>query len=100
MILRSVKRVLSRRAGTCRRQSRLRKEGARNVRKTTENRQRAVQRQVSGSEKIRPKQKPEKAMQAGAREYPAPPFSKQHQPKPGSERTLIPAPMYDAPFYQ
>ncbi len=38
-------------------------------------------------------------MQAGARRYPEPPLPKQHQPKPGSERTLDPAPMYDAPFY-
>lgn len=40
------------------------------------------------------------AMQAGAREYPAPPFPKQHQSKPGAESQLDPAPMYDAPFYR
>ena len=40
------------------------------------------------------------AMQAGAREYPVPPFPKQHQPKPGSEARLDPAPMYDAPFWR
>jgi NAD(P)-dependent dehydrogenase (short-subunit alcohol dehydrogenase family) len=40
------------------------------------------------------------AMQAGAREYPAPPFPRQHQPKPGDEAALDPAPMYDAPFYK
>ncbi len=39
-------------------------------------------------------------MQAGAREYPAPPFPKQHQTKPGMEGELDPAPMYDAPFYK
>jgi len=38
-------------------------------------------------------------MQAGARKYPAPPFPKQHQSKPGSEAALSPAPLYDAPFY-
>jgi NAD(P)-dependent dehydrogenase (short-subunit alcohol dehydrogenase family) len=38
-------------------------------------------------------------MQAGAREYPAPPFAKQHQTKPGCESKLDPAPLYDAPFY-
>ena len=38
-------------------------------------------------------------MQAGAREYPAPPFPKQHQRKPGAESVLNPSPMYDAPFY-
>ncbi len=40
------------------------------------------------------------AMQAGAREYPAPPFPEQHQKKPGVEAALDPAPMYDAPFYK
>jgi hypothetical protein len=40
------------------------------------------------------------AMQAGARLYPTPPFPLQHQLKPGSERQLEPAPMYDAPFYR
>ena len=43
--------------------------------------------------------KSEGAMQAGARRYPEPPFPKQHQPKPGSEARLDPAPMYDAPYY-
>jgi hypothetical protein len=38
-------------------------------------------------------------MQAGARAYPAPPFPRQHQRKPGSEAALEPAPLYDAPFY-
>src|SRR6267154_254439 len=88
------------RTETCSKITGLRKGGAGKVRKKTEKRQRAVQRQVSASEKIRPQQKPEEAMQGGAREYPAPPFPKQHQQKPGSERTLIPAPMDDAPFYQ
>jgi NAD(P)-dependent dehydrogenase (short-subunit alcohol dehydrogenase family) len=40
------------------------------------------------------------AMQAGARPYPVPPFPKQHQPKPGDEAALDPAPMYDAPFWK
>lgn len=45
--------------------------------------------------------KPSKqAVQAGARKYPAPPFPKQHQTKPGSEAALDPAPMYDAPFWK
>jgi NAD(P)-dependent dehydrogenase (short-subunit alcohol dehydrogenase family) len=39
------------------------------------------------------------AMQAGARRYPEPPLPQQHQRKPGSERRLDPAPMYDAPYY-
>ncbi len=40
-----------------------------------------------------------KAMQAGARHYPELPFPRQHQPKPGEELKLDPAPMYDAPYY-
>jgi NAD(P)-dependent dehydrogenase (short-subunit alcohol dehydrogenase family) len=40
------------------------------------------------------------AMQAGARAYPVPPFPEQHQPKPGDEAALMPAPMYDAPFWR
>jgi hypothetical protein len=67
--------------------------------RNVERRQRAIQRQVRGAERKRPKQKPEAAMQAGAREYPAPPFPKQHQRKPGAESVLSPSPMYDAPFY-
>ncbi len=39
-------------------------------------------------------------MQAGARRYPEPPFPEQHQPKPGDEAQLDPAPLYDAPFYR
>ena len=63
-------------------------------------RQRDIQTQVARADRRRPKQKPDEAMQAGAREYPAPPFPKQHQSKPGAEYKLNPAPMYDAPFYQ
>lgn len=40
------------------------------------------------------------AMQAGAREYPVPPYPAQHQKKPGIEADLDPAPMYDAPFWK
>ncbi|MFN3669329.1 MAG: SDR family oxidoreductase [Brevundimonas sp.] len=42
----------------------------------------------------------DKAVQAGARIYPEPPFPKQHQTKPGDEAALDPAPMYDAPFWK
>jgi NAD(P)-dependent dehydrogenase (short-subunit alcohol dehydrogenase family) len=62
-------------------------------------RQRSVQRQVSKADKARPKEKPEHAMQAGARAYPSPPFPKQHQGKPSLESVLNPPPLYDAPFY-
>ncbi len=37
--------------------------------------------------------------QTGAREYPVPPFPKQHQRKPGNESALKPAPMFEAPYY-
>jgi len=60
---------------------------------------RAIQRQVAGADKKRPKEKPHGAMQAGARDYPVPPFPKQHLAKPGRESALDPAPHYDAPFY-
>src|SRR4051812_11994330 len=62
--------------------------------------QRKVQRQVDHADQSSKPPKAEGAMQAGARPYPAPPFPAQHQAKPGAERTLTPAPMYDAPFYK
>jgi NAD(P)-dependent dehydrogenase (short-subunit alcohol dehydrogenase family) len=65
----------------------------------TVKRQRDVQREVA-SDDNHARYKPERAMQAGARRYPEPPFPKQHQPKPGCEAELDPAPMYDAPFYK
>ncbi|WP_163269907.1 SDR family oxidoreductase [Chelativorans alearense] len=40
------------------------------------------------------------AMQAGAREYPEPPFPRQHLQKPGDEVLVEPPPMYDAPYYR
>ncbi|RYY93683.1 MAG: SDR family NAD(P)-dependent oxidoreductase, partial [Alphaproteobacteria bacterium] len=49
--------------------------------------------------KAKPPEKDEPP-QTGARNYPVPPFAKQHQPKPGSEEELEPQPMYDAPFYK
>src|SRR5262245_46528257 len=64
-----------------------------------ERRQRAIQHQVRGAARKRPKKEAEDAMQAGARQYPSPPFPRQHQRKPGKESALNPPPMYDAPFY-
>lgn len=61
--------------------------------------QRKIQREVDADDAKKPKNDNKKAMQAGARRYPEPPFPKQHQPKPGSEWKLDPAPMFDAPFY-
>ena len=40
------------------------------------------------------------ATQAGQRDYPAPPFPKQHQAKPGAQGRIDPPPMYDAPAYK
>jgi NAD(P)-dependent dehydrogenase (short-subunit alcohol dehydrogenase family) len=62
-------------------------------------RQRKIQEQVALADKRRPKLEPRKAMQAGARRYPAPPFPRQHQRTPGLEAALNPSPLYDAPFY-
>ncbi|KQS99081.1 SDR family oxidoreductase [Rhizobium sp. Leaf386] len=68
----------------------------------TAEKQRDIQEQVAEPD-ARDKQeksgKP-KAMQAGARLYPVPPFPKQHQLKPGAEYKLDPAPLYEAPFYK
>ena len=61
---------------------------------------RAIQKKAAQAEKRHPREKSDAAMQAGAREYPAPPFPKQHLPKPGKESQLDPAPLYDAPFYK
>jgi len=62
--------------------------------------QRAIQAQVKAADaKAKKDKKGKTAMQAGAREYPVPPFPKQHQKKPGKEFLLNPAPLYDAPFY-
>jgi NAD(P)-dependent dehydrogenase (short-subunit alcohol dehydrogenase family) len=42
----------------------------------------------------------DKPMQAGAREYPAPPLPRQHLKKPGLEAAMDLQPMWDAPYYQ
>jgi hypothetical protein len=62
-------------------------------------RQRTIQKQVARADEAHPKAETKQAMQAGARRYPAPPFPRQHQRKPGSEAALNPPPLYDAPFY-
>jgi NAD(P)-dependent dehydrogenase (short-subunit alcohol dehydrogenase family) len=64
-------------------------------------RQRDIQKQVDSADKKQSgKDEEDKAMQAGAREYPVPPFPKQHQKKRGNEAALDPAPMYEAPYYK
>ena len=61
--------------------------------------QRAVQEEVRRDDRAK-KKGGSAAAQLGARDYPAPPFPEQHQPKPGAEARLDPAPMYDAPYWQ
>jgi NAD(P)-dependent dehydrogenase (short-subunit alcohol dehydrogenase family) len=68
----------------------------------TAEKQRDIQAEVAKADarhKTEKSSKP-KAMQAGARPYPVPPFPKQHQPKPGAEYKLDPAPLYEAPYYK
>jgi NAD(P)-dependent dehydrogenase (short-subunit alcohol dehydrogenase family) len=65
--------------------------------------ERKIQQEMDSAEQrsFQPKaQEKPKAMQAGAREYPAPPFPKQHLEKPGLEADLELKPMWDAPFYK
>ena len=62
-------------------------------------RQREVQKQVAAADKKAGVDGGEQAPQTGARKYPVPPLPMQHQPKPGQEAKLDPAPMYDAPYY-
>ncbi|SDI19464.1 NAD(P)-dependent dehydrogenase, short-chain alcohol dehydrogenase family [Mesorhizobium muleiense] len=61
--------------------------------------QRHIQRGIDAKDKAKGNGKQQRAMQAGARKYPEPPFPEQHQPKPGHEWAIEPAPLYDAPFY-
>lgn len=61
---------------------------------------RALQQETARHDQRHPAEKADRAMQAGARPYPEPPFPKQHLGKPGDERQLDPAPMYDAPYYR
>lgn len=61
-----------------------------------------MQRKVDAADRVKPngKSKSKGAMQAGARQYPVPPFPKQHHAKPGEEWAIVPAPLYEAPFWQ
>jgi len=59
-----------------------------------------IQEQVRAADKARPKLEMQGAMQAGARPYPEPPFSKLDQNKPGIEYKLSPEPYYDAPYWK
>ena len=62
--------------------------------------QRAIQAKTDArDEQKKGKSREDEAPQTGARPYPVPPFPEQHQAKPGTEATLEPRPMYDAPHY-
>jgi NAD(P)-dependent dehydrogenase (short-subunit alcohol dehydrogenase family) len=63
--------------------------------------ERAIQRRIDRTEKKSGEgRKKSKAMQAGARSYPAPPLPGQHLAKPGVEAELMLQPMYNAPHYK
>jgi len=64
--------------------------------------ERRIQREIDVKEQrsFKPQDDGERPMQAGAREYPAPPFPKQHLEKPGLEADLELKPMWDAPYYK
>ena len=60
----------------------------------------AIQQEVDSKEAKKPSSPPRhSAMQAGIRDYPTE-FVAQHHAKPGEERQIRPAPMYDAPGYK
>ena len=62
--------------------------------------ERDIQARIDCTDKTEAKsEKADTAPQTGERPYPVPPLPKQHQPKPGEEAKLDPAPMYDAPYY-
>jgi NAD(P)-dependent dehydrogenase (short-subunit alcohol dehydrogenase family) len=69
-------------------------------RRRTVQAERRAQQQAAQTDARRRNASSSGAVQAGARQYPAPPFPEQHQAKPGQEAALMPPPMYDAPFYR
>jgi len=63
--------------------------------------ERAIQRRIDKTDKKSgAAARKSKAMQMGARVYPAPPLPRQHLSKPGIEAELDLKPMYDAPHYK
>jgi hypothetical protein len=60
---------------------------------------RAIQKEVDALEAGKTSRIEPKPTQAGAREYPTE-FLPQHHAKPGEEKNIAPAPMYDAPGYK
>jgi NAD(P)-dependent dehydrogenase (short-subunit alcohol dehydrogenase family) len=61
--------------------------------------QREIKKQVEQADAARPPLEMQGAMQAGARHYPAPPFSSENSNQPGSENGLSITPLYDAPYW-
>jgi NAD(P)-dependent dehydrogenase (short-subunit alcohol dehydrogenase family) len=63
---------------------------------------RAIQKAVDAKDKAKSKKKEEvsEPMQAGTRPYPVPPLPKDHLSKPGNEKDLSLAPMFDNPDYK
>jgi NAD(P)-dependent dehydrogenase (short-subunit alcohol dehydrogenase family) len=59
-----------------------------------------IRKQVAEADKARPKIEMQGAMQAGARHYPAPPFSPENSGEAGTENGLSIQPFYDAPYYK
>src|SRR4029450_9811820 len=67
----------------------------------TTRRERAIQRTIDRKAQSKATSaRKSRAMQAGARRYPAPKFPRQHLQKPGQEADLKLAPMYEAPAYR
>jgi NAD(P)-dependent dehydrogenase (short-subunit alcohol dehydrogenase family) len=66
----------------------------------TATKERAVQSKVDEKDGGGSSSRKKVPMQAGTREFPAPPFPGQHLAKPGSEAALELAPMYEAPDYK
>lgn len=62
-------------------------------------RQQKIQAKVDRKDAKQKSSSEPRAMQAGARSYPEPPFPRQHHRKPGHEWKIEPSPLYDAPFY-
>jgi len=61
---------------------------------------RKIQKRIDKTDKRQGSGRKKVAVQAGARQYPAPPLPKQHLKKPGVEAQLELPPMYDAPHYK
>jgi NAD(P)-dependent dehydrogenase (short-subunit alcohol dehydrogenase family) len=59
-----------------------------------------IKKQVAAADAARPPLQMEGAMQAGARPYPAPPFSPDNSGAAGTEDGLTLQPLYDAPYWK